>query len=91
MRAVAADTIPDSFDWNQLGFVTAVRDQGSCGSCWAYSTVAAYESLLAILEKGIFYDLSEQYGIECETVSHGCYGGFPYEMMKLMIRTGVPL
>ena len=55
-----------SGNWAADGFVTAVRDQGSCGSCWAFTAVAAMESALLIEQKGVFIaDFSEQELLDC--------------------------
>jgi KDEL-tailed cysteine endopeptidase len=51
---------PTSWDWREYSRVTPARVQGSCGSCWAFSAVAAFESLMAI-KTGQKYDLSEEY------------------------------
>jgi hypothetical protein len=52
---------------------TRVKDQGSCGSCWAFSTAGMFESVL--LKKGISTDLSEQWLVSCNTNGWGCNGG----------------
>lgn len=82
---------PTSFDWRNYGVVTPIKNQGSCGSCWAFSSTAEYESKIAILTNGTLYDLSEQYVLKCETNSFGCNGGYPQRALELINRTGIPL
>ena len=65
---------PASWDWRDKGVVSAVKDQGSCGSCWAFSTVGNLEGLYA-LEKGVVKTFSEQLLVDCDTSDSGCNGG----------------
>lgn len=51
--------IPSKFDWRDKGVITPVRSQGSCGACWAFSTVEVIESMYAI-KNGTLYTLSVQ-------------------------------
>lgn len=51
--------IPSKFDWRDKGVITPVRSQGSCGACWAFSTVEVVESMYAI-NNGTLYTLSVQ-------------------------------
>ncbi len=66
---------PSSFDWRDKGGVTPVKDQGNCGSCWAFGTVAPLESAIKIRE-GITVDLSEQWLVSCNRDGWGCGGGW---------------
>ncbi|EEF52907.1 cysteine protease, putative [Ricinus communis] len=67
--------IPKSVDWRKKGAVTPVKNQGSCGSCWAFSTVAAVEGINQIVT-GNLTSLSEQELIDCDTTyNNGCNGG----------------
>ncbi len=68
--------IKSEVDWRQLGAVSPVKDQGQCGSCWAFSAVGALESAWQILT-GDLYNLSEQQLVDCSQPegNSGCGGG----------------
>ena len=74
VKVKVTNDAPDAFDWRDKGVVSAVKDQGSCGSCWAFSTVANLEGLYA-LKKGVVKTFSEQYLVDCDTLDEGCNGG----------------
>jgi hypothetical protein len=64
----------DDVDWRQKGAITAVKDQGQCGSCWAFSATAAIESYNFLAGKGLLV-LSPQQIVSCDTRDGGCNGG----------------
>lgn len=66
--------LPASFNWQALGKVTPAKDQGSCGSCWAFASVGVLESRL-LIDANVEYDLSEQQQVSCNTDMSGCSGG----------------
>ncbi|KAJ3699809.1 hypothetical protein LUZ61_003514 [Rhynchospora tenuis] len=66
---------PTSVDWRSQGAVTPIKDQGSCGSCWAFSAVAAMEGINKI-RTGKLVTLSEQELVDCVTSCAGCNGGY---------------
>lgn len=66
--------IPPSFDWREFNKVSSVKDQGQCGSCWAFSSIGAIESLYAITNNTLL-DLSEQQLVDCSLKNNGCNGG----------------
>ena len=80
---------PAALDYRNNGHVTDVRDQGYCGSCWAFSMTAVYESLLA-METNQHYDLSEQFVLDC-TSGSDCDGGYPDDALDMLTQNGIPL
>jgi C1A family cysteine protease len=86
-----ASDAPDSIDWTKKGVVNPIRDQGQCGSCWAFATTANAESVWAI-SKGQLMDLSEEFLVDCATgvgyFNMGCNGGQPDSALKYMINNG---
>jgi C1A family cysteine protease len=57
--------IPASVDWRNTGAVVNVKDQGSCGSCWAFSTIGSLEGAHQI-KTGKQVSLSEQQLVDCD-------------------------
>jgi cathepsin L len=86
-----ASGAPSSIDWRQKGVVNPVRDQGQCGSCWAFATTANAESVWAI-SSGQLLDLSEEFLVDCASgagyFNMGCNGGQPDSAFKYMINNG---
>lgn len=83
--------IPDAFDWVSKGAVSPVKNQGSCGSCWAFSTTAALESHAKIVHGGEgFLDLSKQQLLDCagDFDNHGCNGGLPSHAFEYLKYSG---
>ena len=73
-RAMA---LPSSY----TGYYTSIKNQGSCGSCWAFAAVGLLESMI-LKNDGIEVDLSEQYMLSCNPWNWGCNGGYwPQDML----------
>jgi C1A family cysteine protease len=75
MLGASVQTLPSSYDWRAANGVTPIKDQGDCGSCWAFSTVGPLESQI-LLQHGGTVDLSEQYLVSCNADGWSCNGGW---------------
>lgn len=62
-------------DWRTKGAVNAVKNQGQCGSCWAFSATSAVESH-HFIQTGQLLNLAEQQVVDCDKTSYGCNGGW---------------
>jgi C1A family cysteine protease len=72
-------TMPNTVvDWRTKGVITAVKNQGNCGSCWAHSADEAVESFYAI-KSGNLQTLSVQQCTACTYTYNGCDGGWPHD------------
>lgn len=78
---------PPSIDWRQYGAVNPVKNQGRCGSCWAFSTIVGVEGINKI-KTNTLVSLSEQELVDCNSDNHGCEGGFMEDAYEYIKETG---
>lgn len=83
---------PSTLDWRNVqgvSYVSPVKNQGSCGSCWAFATAAALESQVMIANGGLTVDLSEQTLVSCSGAG-SCSGGYLEEASTFNSNVGLP-
>ncbi|XP_053559745.1 cathepsin O [Bombina bombina] len=84
------NSLPLRFDWKEKKFVTQVKNQLSCGACWAFSIVGAVESAYAIKGHSL-EELSVQQVIDCSYLDSGCNGGSTVSALHWLNQTQTKL
>lgn len=94
ITSLGTSTAPATIDWRSWqgqNFVTPVKDQGNCGSCWAFATVGALESYILIKDNqpGVDENRAEEILLSCSKAG-GCDGGYPGRASEYIRSTGLP-
>jgi len=79
---------PAELDWRAKGVVNPIKNQGGCGSCWAFSAIANIESQYAIHNSKLL-NFSEQELVDCDNLDGGCGGGWMDNAFKWFETNGV--
>lgn len=83
----STEPLPSAVDWRANGWVTPVKDQGQCGSCWAFSSTGTMEGQHANVT-GKLVSLSEQDLVDCVDDCYGCQGGWMNKAMEYVVENG---
>jgi C1A family cysteine protease len=83
---------PSEFSWmnnNGKDWTTSAKNQGNCGSCWAFAAIGVFESVIKIKEGSSYLspDLSEQYILSCLRQAGSCNGGNAKRALELIMKT----
>merc|ERR1719454_1119926 len=84
---IGTTSADSTVDWRTKGAVTPVKDQGDCGSCWAFSATEEIESAV-FMATGKLETLSTQQIISCDKTDQGCNGGDTVTAYKYVEKSG---
>ncbi|KAL0240119.1 hypothetical protein GEMRC1_010226 [Eukaryota sp. GEM-RC1] len=76
---------PHELSWVAQNKISPVVNQGSCGSCWAFSAAEAVTSVMAVQRNLLVTQASPQEFVDCDRLSNGCNGGLPHQAFQYMI------
>lgn len=77
-----------NINWARTKYASPVKNQGGCGSCWAFAATTVQETMQAIKRDTTAVRLSEQEGVDCDHRSSGCAGGSPYGYWQMSHEIG---
>jgi len=80
----------NDIDWREKGAVNPVKNQGQCGSCWAFGAIATLEGMVVAIQGKALPNLSEQQLVDCSgsTGNQGCNGGMPDRALNYLKTAG---
>lgn len=87
---VDVTALPDVFDWRTMAGTTPAKNQGNCGSCWAFAATGQLEAHVRIFD-GRIEDLSEQAVVDCNTRGASCAGGWAFAAYEVFRDYGAVL
>ena len=82
--------LPAAFDWRDSGYVTAIRNQSTCGACYSFASLANFEARVQ-LDGGTAFDFSENNAKECNYSGASCAGGNNQILANLFSQKGTVL
>ncbi|XP_038218852.1 zingipain-2-like [Zerene cesonia] len=75
---------PKYIDWRDYGYVTAVKNQLGCGSCYIFSAIGHIEGIYAKKHNIPAISLSEEQVLDCDPYDLGCFGGYPHGVFEVL-------